>query len=157
MARRAPRRAVLAVGVTSSLPSAAPGARSGRPTGRVSFNVFTQVVTSHKSLVANRTREPFLPGVCAQMSLELIGAREPLATKEPIAHKRSLTCVPSQVSFKMRRFPINFTTSWNVTAMETLPPEAGPRRAQPLCLLTVRAVARRSSRVAPSRGPRGSR
>lgn len=65
MARRASWYAVFAVGITSPLPPAATGARSCRPTGTVSFYVFTQVVTTHKSLVANRTREPFLTGVCA--------------------------------------------------------------------------------------------
>lgn len=65
MTGRAARRAVFAVGVAAPLPSAAPGARAGGSSGAVRFYVFTQVVAAHKSLVAHRTREPFLPGVCA--------------------------------------------------------------------------------------------
>lgn len=65
MARGAARRAVLAVGVTPSLPSAAPGARAGGPPGAVSFYMFTEVVAAHESLVAHRAGEPFLSGVGA--------------------------------------------------------------------------------------------
>lgn len=65
MARRAARRAVLAVGVTPSLPSAAPGARAGGSSGAVSFYVFTEVVAAHESLVAHRAGESFLSGVGA--------------------------------------------------------------------------------------------
>lgn len=65
MARRASRRAVLAVGVAPPLPSAAAGARAGGSSGAVSFYVFTQVIAPHKSLVAHRAGESFLPGVRA--------------------------------------------------------------------------------------------
>lgn len=63
MARRASRCAVLAVGVTPSLPPAAPGA-GGTP-GAVSFYVFTEVVAAHESFVAHRAGESFLSGVGA--------------------------------------------------------------------------------------------
>lgn len=63
MARRAARRAVLAVGVTPSLPSATPGA--GRSPGAVSFYVFTEVIAAHESFVAHRAGESFLSGVGA--------------------------------------------------------------------------------------------
>lgn len=65
MAWRASRRAVLAVGIAPSLSPAAAGARTGGSSSAVSFYVFTQVIAAHKSLVAHRTGEPFLPGVCA--------------------------------------------------------------------------------------------
>lgn len=62
VARGAPRCAVLAFGIA---PPLAPGARTGRPTGAVSLDVLTQVVASHKPLVAHRAGEPFLAGVRA--------------------------------------------------------------------------------------------
>lgn len=65
MARRAPRRAVLAVGVAAPLPPAAPGARPGGSPGAVSFYVFAQVVAAHEPLVAHRAGESLLPGVRA--------------------------------------------------------------------------------------------
>lgn len=65
MARWASRRAVLAVGIAPPLPSAAPGARAGGSSGAVSLYMFTQVIATHKSLVAHRTGESFLAGVCA--------------------------------------------------------------------------------------------
>lgn len=85
------------------------------------------------------------------MSLELIGASESFAAKEPVAHKRPLAGVPPQVRLQMRRFTVNFTTAGDVTAVETFPPEAGARRTESLRLLAVRTVAGGSAGIAASR------
>ena len=85
------------------------------------------------------------------MSLELVGTREPLPAKEPVAHKRSLAGVPPQMRLKVRRFPVNLPTAGDVTAVETFSPEAGARRSQSLRLLTVWTVAGGSARVPPGR------
>lgn len=85
------------------------------------------------------------------MPLELVGAREPLPAEEPVAYKRPLAGVPSQMRLEVRRFPVNLPTARDVTAVEPLSPEAGARRSQSLRLLTVRTVASGSSRVPPGR------
>lgn len=152
MASRAPRGAVLTVGIASPLSPAA-RARPGGAPGAVSLYVFTQMVAPHKPLVADRTGESFLPGVRAQVSLELVRARKPLPAKQPVTHKRSLSGVPPQVRLEVRRFAVNLATARNVTAMEPFPPQTCSRRPQPLRLLTVGTVAGGSARVAPCGGP----
>lgn len=62
------------------------------------FDMFTQMVTSHKFLTTFRTLEPFFSRVRPSVSLQLIGARESLAAEEPGANKRSFTRVPAQMS-----------------------------------------------------------
>lgn len=125
------------------------------PAGRVRFDVLAQMVTPHKALVAHRASEPFLAGVGAQVSLELIGPSEPFATEKPVADKRPLAGVPPQVRLEVRRLPVHFTAAGNVAAVQSLPPQAGPGGSQPLSLLTVRAVTCCSAGVPPGR-PRGA-
>lgn len=88
------------------------------------------------------------------MPLELVGARESLPAKEPVAHERPLAGVPPQMRLQVRRFPVDLPAAGDVTAVETLPPQAGARRSQSLCLLTVRTVTGGSARVSPGRRPR---
>jgi len=73
----------------------------------VSLHVFGQVVRSHEPLVADGAGKPFFTCVSSEMSLQLIWTCKSFPTKQPIAHKRSLTRMPSQVSFQMRCFPIH--------------------------------------------------
>lgn len=124
-------------------------------TCRVCFDVLAQMITPHKALVTNRASKPFLAGVGAQMSLELVGPSEPFATEKPVADKRPLAGVPSQMRFEVRRLSVHFTAAGNVAAVESLSPQAGPGGSQPLSLLAVRAVACCSARVPPGR-PRGA-
>lgn len=119
--------------------------------------MLAQVVAAHKPLVAHRTREALLTGVRAQVPLELVGARKPLAAEQPIAHERPLTSVPPQVRLQVRRFAIHLTTARDVAAMQAFPPQAGARRSQSFSLLAVRAVAGGSARISPGGGPRGAR
>lgn len=95
-------------------------------TGRVRFDVLAQVVTPHKALVTHRASKPFLAGVGAQVSLELIGPSEPFATEKPVADKRPLAGVPSQMRLEVRCLSVHFTAAGNVAAMESLSPQAGP-------------------------------
>lgn len=122
---------------------------------RVRFDVLAQMVTPHKALVAHRASEPFLAGVGAEVSLQLIGPSEPFATKKPVADKRPLAGVPSQMRFEVRCLSVHFTAAGNVAAVESLSPQAGPGGSQPLGLLAVRTVTCCSAGVPPG-GPRGA-
>lgn len=139
---------VTGVGVTVAPPFAS-------STGRVRFDVLAQMVTPHKALVTNRASKPFLTGVGAEVSLELIGPSEPFATEKPVADKRPLAGVPSQMCFEVRCLSVHFTAAGNVAAVESLPAQAGPGGSQPLSLLAVRAVTCCSAGVPPGR-PRGA-
>ena len=57
------------------------------------------MIATGKAFVTAGTRESFLARVRSQMALQLIGAREPLAAKQPITDERSLAGVPAQVRF----------------------------------------------------------
>lgn len=147
--RLGPRRLqVTGVGVTVT-------ALFASPTGRVRFDVLAQVVAPHEALVAHRASEPFLACVRAQVSLELIGAREPLAAEKPVADERPLAGVPPQVRFEVRRLPVDFAAAGDVAAVESLPAQARPGGSQALSLLAVRTVTCCSAGVAPGR-PRGA-
>ena len=118
---------------------------------RVRFDVLAQMVTAHEALVAHRAREPFLAGVGAQVSLELIGPSEPFAAEKPVADKRPLAGVPPQMRLEVRRLPVHFTAAGDVAAVESLSAQAGPGGSQPLGLLAVRTVTRGPAGVAPGR------
>lgn len=120
-------------------------------TGCVRFDVLAQMVTPHKALVAHRASKPFLAGVGAQVSLELVGPSEPFATEKPVADKRPLAGVPSQMRFEVRCLSVNFTAAGNVAAVESLSPQARPGGSQPLSLLAVRTVTCCSAGVPPGR------
>jgi len=49
------------------------------------LDVFGKVIGSHEALGASSTCEAFFSGMGTEMALELIGAREALSAKEPIA------------------------------------------------------------------------
>lgn len=119
------------------------------------FDVLAQMVTAHEALVAHGAGEAFLPGVCAQVSLQLIRASEPFAAEKPVADKRPLAGVPPQVRFEVRRLPVHFAAAGNVAAVQSFPPQARPGGPQPLGLLAVRTVTCGSAGVPPGR-PRGA-
>lgn len=119
--------------------------------GRVRLDVLAQVVAAHEALVAHRAREPFLAGVRAQVSLQLVGASEAFPAEKPVADERPLAGVPPQVRLQVGRLPVHLPAAGDVAAVESLPPQAGPGGAQALCLLTVRAVTCCSAGVAPGR------
>lgn len=111
--------------------------------------VLAEVVGAHESFVANGALESFLPGVRAQMPLELVRAREAFPAEEPVADKRPLPGVPAQVSLQVRGLAVNFTTTRDVAAVQASAPRARAPLAKALRLLAVRTVARRSAGVAP--------
>ena len=113
------------------------------------FCVLRKVVRSHEPLVTSGTREPLLSSVGPQMSLEFVWASESLATEQPVAHKRPLSCVPPQVGLQVRRLPVYFSTSGNVTIVQVLFSQVRPGGPQPLGLLTVGAVTDWPARVSP--------
>lgn len=122
--------------------------------GRVRFDVLAQVVAPHEALVAHRAREPFLAGVGAEVSLQLVGPSEPFSAEKPVADKRPLAGVPPQMRLEVRGLSVHFPAAGDVAAVESLSPQAGPGGSQALCLLTVRTVTCCSAGVAPGR-PRG--
>lgn len=81
----------------------------------VRFDVFGQVVTPHEPLAAVRAHKALLPSVSPQVSLQLVRPGEALATEEPVADKRPLARVPAQVRLQVRRLPVNFPASGDVT------------------------------------------
>lgn len=121
------------------------------PAGRVRFDVLAQVVAPHEALVAHRASEPFLAGVGAKVSLELVGPSEPFAAEKPVADKRPLAGVPSQMRFEVRGLSVHFTAAGNVAAVESLSPQAGTGGSQALSLLAVRTVTCCSAGVPPGR------
>lgn len=78
---------------------------------QVCLQVFGQVVTAHEALGAVRAGEALFPGVCAQVPLELIRARETFPAKHPAADEGSLTRVPSQVRLQVRRLAVNLAAA----------------------------------------------
>ena len=126
------------------------------PAGRVRFDVLAQVVAPHKALVAHGTREPLLAGVRAQVSLQLVRPREPLAAEEPVAHERPLAGVPPQVRLQVRRLAVHLAAPGDVAAVQSLPAQAGPGGPQPLRLLAVGTVTRGPAGVPPGRPGRAA-
>lgn len=54
------------------------------------------------------THIPTLPTcVCPPVSLQLVAPREPLATEDPVTHKRPLAGVPAQVGPQVGRLAVN--------------------------------------------------
>lgn len=148
---------MLAVGVAALLAPAAwttiAGA-SARPRA-VSLDVLAQVVAPHEALVTDRAGEALLPRVGAQVPLQLVGAGEPFAAEEPVADEGPFPGVPAQVGLEVRGLAVDFAAAWDVAAVQTFPPQAGPRGSKSLCLLAVRAVTGGSTGVTPGRGARG--
>ena len=120
------------------------------------FDVFAEVVTAHEPFVADGTREPLLSGVRAQVSLELVGSREPFAAEEPITDERSLTCMPAQVRLQVRRLVVHLPAAGNVTAVQVPPAQGLARRPEPVGLGAVRTIAGRASGISVSVSGRSS-
>lgn len=117
----------------------------------VSFNVFGQVITSHESFIADGASESFLARVCSKMSLQLVRTCETFAAKQPVTYKWPLACMPSEMSFKMRRFSVNLTTTGNVTNVLSFLSKRCPSCTESLVVLAVGTVTCRPTRVSPSR------
>ena len=109
--------------------------------GTMNFDVFTQMITSHESSVAQRAGELFLACVRPEVTLQFIGTRETLPAKKPVAHERALTRVPSEMCFQVRYLAVHFTAAGHVAVVQLLLLEVFPSRPQFLDLLAVRAFA----------------
>lgn len=81
------------------------------------FNVFSQMVATHETLVAYWARKAFLTRVRTQMPLQFVGASEALATEQPIADKWPFAGVPAQMSLQMTGFTIHFAATGNMATV----------------------------------------
>ena len=120
----------------------------------VGFHVLAQMVRAHEALVANGTRKALFARVRSQMPLQLVGARKPLTTEQPVTNKRSLTSMPAEVGLEVGRLAVHLSAAGYVTRMDVSFPKVGPGGTKSVSFLTVRTITRRSASV-PSLGPRG--
>jgi hypothetical protein len=67
----------------------------------VAAGVLGQVVAAHEAAVAHGAGELLLPGVSAFVTGELVRACKPLVTLFPEADEGFLTCMCSEVRFKV--------------------------------------------------------
>lgn len=67
----------------------------------VGLHMLGEVVTTHEPFSALLTAEALLPGVRAQVPLQLIRARETFSAEEPVADEGSLAGVPTQVCLQV--------------------------------------------------------
>lgn len=74
--------------------------------------MFRQVIRPHESLGANRAGESLFSRMRSEVPLQLVGSGESLPAEQPVAHERSLACMPPQMSLEMRSFPVHFITAW---------------------------------------------
>lgn len=121
----------------------------------MSLDVFSQVVRTHEPLVANWASESLLTCVCPQVALQLVAARESLATEEPIADEWPLARVPTQMGLQVGRLAVDFATAWDVTRVNVLLAQMGARRAETLRLLTIGTIAHGTTRVSTLAARRG--
>lgn len=87
------------------------------------LHMLGEMIAPHKPFPTLLTAEALLPGVRAEMPLQLIGACEALPAEEPVADEGTLAGVPAQVRLQVRGFFVNLATVWNVTNVESFFPE----------------------------------
>jgi len=83
----------------------------------VSTRVFGKVIATHEAFVALWTRKSLLSRVCSDVPLKLVRTHESLAAEQPIADERSLTAVPAQVRFEMRRLGVHLVAAGDMTGV----------------------------------------
>lgn len=120
----------------------------------VGLDMFGQVVGSHEPFVADGTGEPLLSGVCPEVSLEFVRAREAFSAEQPVADEGPLTGVPPQVGLQVGGFSVDFPTPGYVAAVNVPLAKVSSGGTEPLGLLAVWAVARGPARVASRRALR---
>ncbi len=76
--------------------------------------MLAEVVGAHELLVAVRALESLLSRVGAPVPLQLVRAREALATVEPVADEGPLAAVPPEVGAKVRRLAVHLAAAGNV-------------------------------------------
>ena len=108
------------------------------------------MVRAHKLLVAQRTGESLLAGVCAEVTLKLVRACETLPAEEPVADEGPLAGVPAEVGLQVGALVVDLSTAGDVARVDALLAEVErSSRAEPLRLGAVGTVARGASRVPP--------
>ena len=112
--------------------------------------VFVQVITAHEALAARVALEALLAGVRADVTLQLVGAREALAAEQPVTDERALASVPAQVRLQVRRLVVDLAAARYVTRVDAALARAADW-SETVEFLTVRAVARAPARVASRR------
>ena len=116
----------------------------------VRLHVLTQMVAAHEALATDVTREPFLSRVRSNVTLQLVGACEPLATEEPVTDERSLARVPPQVRLQVRRLVVDLAATGNVACVHVALAHA-TGRLESIGFLAVGTVARRPAGVSALR------
>lgn len=109
----------------------------------VRAHVLGQVVIAHENPRAQCTAELLGTSVRLKVALQFIGARESLATEEPVADKRPIPAVPSQVSLQMGGLGVGFAAAGDVAVVHVLPPAVVSALAQLFSVDAVRAATRR--------------
>ena len=112
--------------------------------------VFVQVITAHEALAARVALEALLAGVRADVTLQLVGAREALAAEQPVTDEWSFASVPAQVRLQVRRLVVDLAAAWYVAGVDAALARAADW-SEAVELLTVRAVARAPAGVASRR------
>ena len=90
----------------------------------MSLDVLVEVVAAHEPLAAFDAHEPLLAGVRPEMSLEFVGASEPLPAVEPVADERPFPRVPTDVCPEVGGLAVHLRTVGVVTDMLFLPRRA---------------------------------
>ena len=142
------------VGVLGFRTGSAAGSAFVATSGAVGLDVLGQVIGAHEALVAHGTGEAFLARVGAQVSLQLVGAREAFAAEEPVADEGPLARVPAQMGLEMRRLAVDLAAAGDVAAVDVALAQVSAGRTQSVGLLTVGAVASGAARVAARRSGR---
>lgn len=108
----------------------------------VRAHVLGQVVIAHEHPRAQCAAELLGTGVRLKVALQFIGARESLAAEEPVADKRPVPAVPSQVSLQMGGLGVGFAAAGDVAVVHVLPPAVVGALAQLFSVDAVRAATR---------------
>lgn len=77
--------------------------------------MFGEMVGPCETLAAFLAGETFFTGVCSQVTLEFVGPCERLVAEQPVAHERSESGVPAEMSFQVAGFAVYFSASCDVT------------------------------------------
>lgn len=89
-------------------------------------NVFAKVVGAHEPLQAGGALEALLPRVGAEVSLQLVGAREGLGAEKKLTLEGPLARVPAQVRLQVRGFCVHLGAARHVTEVQSLPARHRP-------------------------------
>lgn len=113
----------------------------------VRLHVLRQMIRTHESLVADRTRESLFAGVGPQVPLEFIGTGEAFAAEEPVADEGSFAGVPTEMGFQVGGFAVDLAAAGDVTTVDVLLAEVDTGGTEAFRLLAVGTVAGRSACV----------